>query len=348
MKTTLFILALLFSALCSMGQENKASIGPTDTLLFNEFNNLPGSPTILTYGYSNGNGFFFGTNYIDIDQDPTTPYEPGVQAFAQGFPVDTGQSYYILDILVRVGIKIKDQNSTGTPLILSVHLLDDSSTYNVNTSGGSQSYTVHSPGTALGSASIPFDDMITGTGVNLSVAHLTTPILVEKNFCVVVDLMDFYLNGDRFGLWVSAPNGASNIYGMENTLWLYPNPMLWLQVNHLYGNVNRAIAIFPVVDDGTFGIENDRFLNGIKLGQSYPNPAKDMARIEYEIQKASQVKLELMDANGKLIKQMDLGKKAAGRYHVEVQTSELASGMYFYTLHSNGKSMTKKLVVSGN
>lgn len=347
MKALILCIAIVF--LCfgkvTSSYAQLSQTGPTDTLLFNEFYNLPGNPTILTYGYSNGNGYFFGTNFLDLDQDPNTPYEYGTQSCAQGFPLDTSESYYILDILVRVGIKIKGPNSSGTPLILSINYLDDSTTYNINTSSGTQSYTIKSPGTARGSASIAWNDMITGAGYNYSVAHFNTPVFVDQSFAVVMDFVDFYLNGDRIGLWASAPNGGSNIYGLENTLWLYPNPMLWLQVNHLYANVNRAIAVFPVVDDGTFGIEHDAFLHGMKLGQCAPNPAQDFTQIEYEIAQSKSLVLEIFDGQGKLIQHHDLGKKAAGKYKFRLPTNSLKSGMYYYSLQAEGKNLTKKLVV---
>ncbi len=347
MKRILSCCVLILFSLFSFAQSaDKGVHGPTDTLLLHQYESLMGNPSILTYSYSNGNGYFFGTNFIDIDQDPLTPYENGAQAFGQGFPVDTGQSFYILDILVKVGNKVKDANSTGTPLILSVQYLDDSSTYNVNTSSGSQSYTVHAPGTSLGSASILWDNIYTGLTNQYSVAHFNTPLHIEKNFVVVVDLMDFYLNGDRIGFWVSPPNGGSNIYGLEYTLWLYPNPMLWLQVNHIFSNINRAIAIFPVIDDGTFGIEDDAFLNGLKLGQSFPNPATTSATILFELETGSEVQLEMTDINGNTVLSENLGKKPSGTHHHNISLENLASGIYFYTLHANNKSLTKRLIVS--
>lgn len=345
MKLLLFISFLLIG-FQSFSQNTKGTQGPTDTLLHKEFYSLPGSPTVLTYGYTNGNGYFFGTNFLDLDQDPLTPYQFGTQSFAQGFPIDSGISYYLLDILVRVGIKNKAQNSTGTPLILSVQYLDDSSTYNINTSSGTVSYTIHKPGTSLGSASIAWDNIKTGAGINYSVAHLNTPILIEKNFAVVVDLMDYYLNGDKIGLWVSAANGGSNIYGNEYTLWLYPDPLLWLQVNHIYSSVNRAIAIFPVVDDGTFGIADDAFLNGIKLGQSFPNPAQNQVTIEYEIEKASNIKIEFSDINGAIIYTEELGKKPMGIHNYKIDIENWNSGVYFYTLFTEKEHMTKRLIVN--
>ncbi len=340
-----YILYILF--VFSIGKlYSQADIhGPTDTLLFKEFNSLIGSPTVLSYGYSNGTGYFFGTNFLDLDQNPNTPLEPGVQAFAQGFPLDSGKSYYILDVLVRVGIKSKSPSSTGTPLIVSIQYLDDSSSYNINTSSGTQSYTIHSPGSSLGSAAIAWNDMITGVGYNYSVAHFNTPVFVDKDFAVVVDLVDFYLNGDKVGLWCSAHGGASNIYGQENCLWLYPNPMLWIQVNHIYLNVNRAIALFPVVDDGTFGIGDDKFMNGLKLGQSFPNPAKGRVTIEYELQTANDVRIELCDIQGKIVKSFPQGRQVAGKHSFSFDSSQMAPGVYFYTLFSGQKHLTKRLLI---
>ena len=342
---TVFLLSVL-SSISIFSQSVNNTHGPTDTLMFKEFNTLPGVPTILTYGYSNGNGFFFGTNFLDLDQNPQTPYEPGVQAIAQGFPLDTGKSYYILDVLVRVGNKLKGQNSSGTPLIVTIQSLDDSSHYSINTSSGTQSYTIHAPGTSLGSASIPWDSMKTGVGVNYSVAHFNTPVFVDMNFAVVIDFVDFYLNGDKVGLWCSPQNGGSNIYGQEYTLWLYPKPMLWIQVNHLYLNINRAIAVFPVVDDGTFGIENDDFLNSIKLGQSFPNPAADYVNIEYELQKPANVRLEICDASGRIIINRNEGKQGSGRHSIQQEIRSLDPGIYYYTLIAGNKHLTKKLMVN--
>lgn len=319
------------------------SLGATDTLLFNEFYNMPGNPTVLSYNYTNGNGYFFGTNFIDVDQVATTPFEPGAQAFAQGFKLDTNESYHIIDILVRVGVKIK-ASTNGTPLILSVHKLDDSSTYTVNTSSGSLEYTIGSPGTSLGSASIAWNEIMTGAN-QYSVAHFNNPIFVDKNFTVVVDLIDFYLNGDKIGLWTSSSGGGSAIYGNEFTLWLYPNPLLWLQVSHIYSSVNRAIAIFPVVDDGTFSIDDEDFYRGMKLGQSYPNPTTDFATIEFQLQKQSKTSIEICDASGKVVHYEDLGEMPVGIHSIKIDAKKMGSGIFYYTLFAGNEHITKRMIV---
>ncbi len=98
---------------------NSKSKTATDTIMLNEFNNLSGYAAVLTYNYTNGQGHFFGTNWMDLDQDPTTPYESGIPSCAQGFEMDSTKPYHMEEILIRVGYKFKT-SSGGTPLILSV------------------------------------------------------------------------------------------------------------------------------------------------------------------------------------------------------------------------------------
>jgi hypothetical protein len=129
-------------------------------------------------------------------------------------------------------------------------------------------------------------------------------------------------------------------------LWLYPSPFLWLQVDHIYGNIDRAIAVFPVIDDGTAGIENDVFQNGLKLGQNFPNPTNDQTVVEYSLETASSVTIELIDLNGRTVLLIDEGHKIPGNYSCIINTNGLKQGTYFYTLKTEQTSLTKKMVIN--
>jgi len=317
---------------------------PTDTIMLNEFNNLPGYPAVLSYNYTNGNGHFFGTNWMDLDQNPNTPYEKGIPSCAQGFKVDTLSSYKIEEVLIRVGYKYRN-SINGTPLIISVQKLDAICDYTVNTSTGPIQYSIACPNTYLSSTSIVWDSLKTGYGIRYSVAHFPMPFLVNSDYAVVFDFMDYYYNGDKIGLYCSPQGGGSNIFGKEYTLWLYPDPLLWLQVDHIYGSIDRAIAAFPVIDDGTSGIENDNFVEGLKLGQNFPNPSNNFTFIEYEIEKETSVKIEIIDSSGKTIKIFNEGKKRAGKYSIKINTNNFNSGIYFYSIITNESALTKKMII---
>ena len=82
------------------------------------------------------------------------------------------------------------------------------------------------------------------------------------------------------------------------------------------------------------------------LDQNIPNPPlNNSTRINYYIP-AGSLKAELVinDSNGKKIKQIQLNSKGSGM--VNIETSALDTGTYFYTLMVDGKTIeTKKMVV---
>lgn len=93
-KITYLLLAFILSALSANAQliqmseqESEPTMpGPlvlsraaTDTIMLGAFNSLPGAATVLGYNYTNGTGYFFGTNFLDLDQDPNTPHQYGAQ-----------------------------------------------------------------------------------------------------------------------------------------------------------------------------------------------------------------------------------------------------------------------------
>ena len=57
--------------------------------------------------------------------------------------------------------------------------------------------------------------------------------------------------------------------------------------------------------------------------QNYPNPFNPETWIPYKLSQESEVSLSIYSSNGKLVRQIELGLKAAGNY----QTSDRSIGM---------------------
>lgn len=85
-------------------------------------------------------------------------------------------------------------------------------------------------------------------------------------------------------------------------------------------------------------------LSGASLGQSAPNPNSTNARISYRIpNNSSSAVLVINNDAGQKVKQMQLDKSGL----VNIDTSSLGNGTYFYTLLVNGTPVdTKKMVVN--
>lgn len=85
--------------------------------------------------------------------------------------------------------------------------------------------------------------------------------------------------------------------------------------------------------------------NGVALSQNKPNPANDNTVIGYSIVEPANVALNVYDITGKLVLNVNEGKKAAGKHAVTINTSSLPAGIYYYSLSAGEKTITKKMVV---
>ena len=91
------------------------------------------------------------------------------------------------------------------------------------------------------------------------------------------------------------------------------------------------------------------------LGQSYPNPGNPDAWIPYILSSDGDVKIEIYNTAGQLIRTLELGHQIPGRYiskarsaHWDGKTSsgeEVTSGVYFYTLKAGNFVAVRKLVM---
>ncbi|MGA0558349.1 T9SS type A sorting domain-containing protein [Larkinella sp. VNQ87] len=83
----------------------------------------------------------------------------------------------------------------------------------------------------------------------------------------------------------------------------------------------------------------------ITVSNIYPNPANEYAEIDYHISgNVKDAKLSFLNVLGAQVAEYVLDKNAR---KIRITTSELNSGMYFYQLSLDGKTIaTKKLMVS--
>jgi hypothetical protein len=81
------------------------------------------------------------------------------------------------------------------------------------------------------------------------------------------------------------------------------------------------------------------------LKQNYPNPFNPITQIQYNVNEPGLVTLDLFDIRGAKVRTLINKKQVAGSYELTFDGSQLASGVYFYTMASNGISKTRKLVL---
>ncbi|MDA3885911.1 MAG: T9SS type A sorting domain-containing protein [Candidatus Delongbacteria bacterium] len=81
-----------------------------------------------------------------------------------------------------------------------------------------------------------------------------------------------------------------------------------------------------------------------ELSQNYPNPFNPMTTIEFGLPKDQDVNLSVYNSKGELIDVFLNQKLHQGKHKVTYYSRNLKSGVYFYTLKTEEKKITKKMV----
>ncbi len=127
-----------------------------------------------------------------------------------------------------------------------------------------------------------------------------------------------------------SPAQTSLLWQSTNTTWYYVTQTPMVRMNF----------------DANVGIAASDVRNGVGLGQNIPNPANNgSTRIDFSLEQSAAVTMELRDVSGKLVKTLVAGNMAQGPHHVDVNTAELGTGVYFYTLTTGKSTSTKRMTV---
>ena len=106
-------------------------------------------------------------------------------------------------------------------------------------------------------------------------------------------------------------------------------------------NHNREISFSYNIGDCVTGIKNE--INEAEIVKAFPNPASDFLIIQAELPKDYARQIELINLTGQVVTSGELEKGSAS---TRLNTSELASGLYFVKVYTGDKSSIFKIIVS--
>lgn len=132
--------------------------------------------------------------------------------------------------------------------------------------------------------------------------------------------------------------------GMQKTIVLGgPNHTVFYNV---VGAVS-ASALQSAIDNAlaaTTGISENHNLNmGLSL---FPNPAVNYSKVNYTLNKASNVSLDILNLLGEKINSISLGTQSAGKQEYQVSFEAMKEGIYFIKLNAGDASQTAKCIVT--
>jgi len=90
-------------------------------------------------------------------------------------------------------------------------------------------------------------------------------------------------------------------------------------------------------------------VGSLTLEQSYPNPVVNNisnATIGFSLKEGAVATVTLYDQVGREVSTLAKGYYPAGRHTLQLNTKDLSAGTYYYTLSSNGNTLSQKLIVT--
>lgn len=98
---------------------------------------------------------------------------------------------------------------------------------------------------------------------------------------------------------------------------------------------------------GKSGLESEKELlpTEYTLYQNYPNPFNPTTTIKYDLPNTSDVSLIIYDILGRKVKELVNTKQQAGRYEIQFNASNLASGVYIYQLIADKYFSSRKMIL---
>jgi hypothetical protein len=103
------------------------------------------------------------------------------------------------------------------------------------------------------------------------------------------------------------------------------------------------LAIFPLVETGgEVGIQTT---GDIALNAASPNPAFDVITLNYLVKRSADVRINVYDVTGQLVKSIDNGKMVAGVNKQTLDVSNLNNGLYLYEIVSGAGKVNGNFIV---
>ena len=144
---------------------------------------------------------------------------------------------------------------------------------------------------------------------------------------------------------------ASPIVFTDNNKYTIPICTQWST------DISAADAKFYYISDFSFlptdftvtnpnpGIGMSEKANDLASVSLYPNPVKDMAKVNVVLSKSANVTLDVTNVVGKVVMSMDKGNMSAGSQQFTIDARNLTNGIYFVTVNVNGQKYTQKMIV---
>jgi photosystem II stability/assembly factor-like uncharacterized protein len=175
---------------------------------------------------------------------------------------------------------------------------------------------------------------------------------VEINNSLICDLVgSLAINSDN-NIFIGTTNGVFHSTNNGDNWGEINSGLTNLAISSLAVNTGDYIfagtsgsGVFRSVNSTTSVNNYSNIPNNFFLSQNYPNPFNPSTKISYSVPRTSFITLKFYDILGKEITTLVNAEKTLGNYEVDLDGSNISSGVYFYRMQAGSFSDTKKLIL---
>lgn len=165
-----------------------------------------------------------------------------------------------------------------------------------------------------------------GTGANQTYDYpLTLPAGVD---CYEIEILDSY--GDGMSLTGGGADAGWEVIDANGTILSSDiNPNFGSDITENFGA------------DATVSVE-DLSMNNLSI---YPNPVNNIAKIDFSLEKNAVVKTSIVNVLGETVITQAYNL-SAGNHQIDLDVTDVTSGVYFIQLEMNGQTNTQKITIT--
>lgn len=170
-----------------------------------------------------------------------------------------------------------------------------------------------------------------------------------------------FSQGDTISIYLSALNPDFTVPEVEisnlpatasfnpetrHFLWIVdeqePNPMTYKAIR---GDKNVTVQVEFITRQLITSNEDELDPNEFELFQNFPNPFNPQTTINYSINNASEIRLDVFNIAGQKVATLYEGLQQAGKHEVVFDARNLSSGIYLYRLKTADKVKIQKMAL---
>jgi hypothetical protein len=100
---------------------------------------------------------------------------------------------------------------------------------------------------------------------------------------------------------------------------------------------------FEVTQSGSV---SENSINNFEMAQNYPNPFNGNTQISFSSPSSAKISFKVTNLVGKIVENRTIAASIGANF-INLDASNYSAGIYMYSITMNGKTITKRMVVSG-